>query len=129
MNQVDVRTTTYHSWWVRSIAADMSNTARDRERYADPSGEKMEALVWMGKNSVEVVETPSSELLSIIDHEFGGKSRVLAWRLSVSKRVVRLYIHSRSLTVNICYKWKLSSMYERTSDNAIENAIVSRAEG
>jgi hypothetical protein len=36
----------------------MSNTAHDCERYADPSGEKMKALVRMGKNSVEVVERP-----------------------------------------------------------------------
>lgn len=33
---------------------DVTNPARDREKYADPSGEKMKALVWMGKNSVEV---------------------------------------------------------------------------
>lgn len=33
---------------------NMTNPARNREKYADPSGEKMKALVWMGKNSVEV---------------------------------------------------------------------------
>ena len=33
---------------------NMTNPARDREQYADPSGEKMKALVWMGKNHVEV---------------------------------------------------------------------------
>jgi hypothetical protein len=33
---------------------NVSNPARDRERYADPSGEKMKALVWMGKNDVRV---------------------------------------------------------------------------
>ena len=31
-----------------------TNPARDREKYADPSGEKMKALVWTGKNSVAV---------------------------------------------------------------------------
>jgi hypothetical protein len=37
---------------------NMTNPARDRERYADPSTEKMKALVWIGKNTVQVVETP-----------------------------------------------------------------------
>ena len=31
-----------------------TNPARDREKYADPSGEKMKALIWTGKNCVEV---------------------------------------------------------------------------
>jgi hypothetical protein len=33
---------------------DVTNPGRDRAKYADPSGEKMKALVWMGKNKVEV---------------------------------------------------------------------------
>ena len=33
---------------------NMTNAARNREKYADPSGEKMKALVWMGKSTVEV---------------------------------------------------------------------------
>lgn len=33
---------------------NMTNPDRDREQYADPSGEKMKALVWMGKNDVQV---------------------------------------------------------------------------
>ena len=33
---------------------DMTNPARDRSKYADPSGETMKALAWMGKNTVEV---------------------------------------------------------------------------
>lgn len=33
---------------------DVSNPARDREKYADPSGEKMKALVWNGKNDVQL---------------------------------------------------------------------------
>lgn len=33
---------------------DISNPAVDRSKYADPSGEKMKALVWVGKNMVEV---------------------------------------------------------------------------
>lgn len=33
---------------------NMTNPARDREKYGDPSGEKMKALAWMGKGSVEL---------------------------------------------------------------------------
>lgn len=33
---------------------DNTNPGRDRAKYADPSGEMMKALVWMGKNTVEV---------------------------------------------------------------------------
>ncbi|KIW79587.1 hypothetical protein Z517_06199 [Fonsecaea pedrosoi CBS 271.37] len=36
---------------------NLTNPSRDVEKYADPSGEKMKALVWNGKNSVKVVET------------------------------------------------------------------------
>jgi threonine dehydrogenase-like Zn-dependent dehydrogenase len=36
---------------------NLSNPANDPGKYADPSGEKMKALVWNGKNSVSVVET------------------------------------------------------------------------
>ena len=33
---------------------DMTNAARDREKYADKDGETMKALCWMGKNDVQV---------------------------------------------------------------------------
>lgn len=33
---------------------DITNPGRDRAKYADPSGEMMNALVWMGQNTVEV---------------------------------------------------------------------------
>ena len=36
---------------------NLSNPSKDAEKYADPSGEKMKALVWNGKNSVKVIET------------------------------------------------------------------------
>lgn len=36
------------------VEQDMTNPSRDREKYADPSGEKMKALVWNGKNSVQL---------------------------------------------------------------------------
>ncbi len=36
------------------IEPDVNNPARDRAKYADPSGEMMKALVWMGKNDVRV---------------------------------------------------------------------------
>ena len=35
-------------------AQDVSNPANDRKKYADPSGETMKALIWNGKNSVQV---------------------------------------------------------------------------
>lgn len=38
----------------RAAHTDISNPDRDGGRYADPSGEKMKALVWMGKNDVRV---------------------------------------------------------------------------
>jgi len=36
---------------------NLSNPNRDPGKYADPSGEKMKALVWNGKNDVKVIET------------------------------------------------------------------------
>ena len=36
---------------------NLSNPDRNPEKYADPSGEKMKALVWNGKNDVKVIET------------------------------------------------------------------------
>lgn len=35
---------------------DITNPGRDRKKYADPSGETMKALCWMGKNTVKVCE-------------------------------------------------------------------------
>lgn len=40
-----------------STEQNLSNPDRDVGKYADPSGEKMKALVWNGKNSVKVIET------------------------------------------------------------------------
>lgn len=39
-----------------TTAQDITNPARDRSKYADPSGETMKALIWNGKNSVKVGE-------------------------------------------------------------------------
>ena len=33
---------------------DITNPGLNRAKYADPSGETMKALVWLGKNTVEV---------------------------------------------------------------------------
>jgi hypothetical protein len=38
----------------RAAHTDISNPNRGGGKYADPSGEKMKALVWMGKNDVRV---------------------------------------------------------------------------
>lgn len=43
-----------HSAQDRAAHTDISNPARAGGKYADPSGEKMKALVWMGKNDVRV---------------------------------------------------------------------------
>lgn len=37
-----------------TIEQDVSNPALDRKKYADPSGETMKALAWMGKNDVQL---------------------------------------------------------------------------
>ncbi|KAL8984680.1 MAG: hypothetical protein Q9177_004635 [Variospora cf. flavescens] len=42
---------------------NLTNPDRDREKYADPSGEKMKALAWMGKNDVQLVETYKPKIL------------------------------------------------------------------
>jgi threonine dehydrogenase-like Zn-dependent dehydrogenase len=36
---------------------NLTNPSKDISKYADPSGEKMKALIWNGKNSVKVIET------------------------------------------------------------------------
>lgn len=36
---------------------DNTNPGRDREKYADPSGETMQALCWMGKNTPKVCKS------------------------------------------------------------------------
>jgi len=46
---------------------NMSNPARDREKYADPSGETMLALTWQGKNSVKVLEVPKPKIIEDTD--------------------------------------------------------------
>lgn len=33
---------------------NITNPDRDRQKYADPSGETMKALAWMGKNNVQM---------------------------------------------------------------------------
>lgn len=42
------------------IILDVTNPARDRSKYADPSGETMKALLWMGKNKVELRKSPEN---------------------------------------------------------------------
>ena len=46
-----------------NTAQNVSNPGRDREKYGDPSGERMLALAWMGKNSVDVIECPKPKIL------------------------------------------------------------------
>jgi threonine dehydrogenase-like Zn-dependent dehydrogenase len=42
---------------------DVSNPSKNEGKFADPSGEKMQALAWMGKNSVQVVEAPKPKIM------------------------------------------------------------------
>lgn len=44
---------------------DMTNPDRDREKYADPSGEKMKALVWNGKQDVQLGLSASPIMLKL----------------------------------------------------------------
>ena len=37
---------------------DVTNPARNREKYGDPSGETMKALTWQGKNDVKMGKCP-----------------------------------------------------------------------
>lgn len=36
------------------VTTDVSNPANNPSAWADPSGEKMKAVVWMGRNKVEL---------------------------------------------------------------------------
>ena len=46
---------------------NMTNPDRNPEKYADPSGEKMKALAWLGKNTVKVVEAPKPKIIEDTD--------------------------------------------------------------
>ncbi|EMD91122.1 hypothetical protein COCC4DRAFT_136360 [Bipolaris maydis ATCC 48331] len=56
-----------HNQQSTTTQADISNPDRDGQKYADPSGGKMKALVWMGKNDVRVQEVSKPKLLE--DHD------------------------------------------------------------
>lgn len=43
-------------------AQDVTNPARDRAKYGD-SSEMMKALVWQGKNTVEVIDCPKPKII------------------------------------------------------------------
>ena len=45
------------------IVQDVTNPGKDREKYADPSGEMMKALTWQGKNTVDVLEVPKPRVV------------------------------------------------------------------
>ncbi|PVF94887.1 GroES-like protein [Serendipita vermifera] len=46
------------------VVTDVSNPASNPQKYADPSGEKMQALAWMGANDVQMVESLKPKLLN-----------------------------------------------------------------
>lgn len=43
-------------------AQDITNPGRERAKYGDPN-ETMKALVWMGKNKVEVIDCPKPKIM------------------------------------------------------------------
>ena len=45
-----------------TTAQNVTNPGNAAE-YADPSGEKMKALAWMGKNKVEMIECPKPKVM------------------------------------------------------------------
>lgn len=45
-----------------TTAQNVTNPGNAAE-YADPSGEKMKALAWMGKNKVEMIECPKPRIM------------------------------------------------------------------
>jgi len=49
------------------ITTDVANPSRDPSRWADPSGEKMKALAWMGKNKVQLVTTYKPRIIDPAD--------------------------------------------------------------
>lgn len=48
---------------------DVTNPVRDRQKYADPSGEKMQALCWMRKNNAQICMSnlPSRPIDSVME--------------------------------------------------------------
>lgn len=44
-----------------------ANPSNDPDKFADPSGETMKALAWMGKNKVEIVEALKPKLVDETD--------------------------------------------------------------
>jgi len=46
-----------------ATAQDVTNYSVDHGKYADPSGEQMQALTWQGKNSVKVIKTPKPRVV------------------------------------------------------------------
>ena len=90
---------------------NMTNPARNREKYADPSGETMKALVWMGKNTVEVgqsladlctIHGCSTDLflrqLTSLNLE-PSKTAMLSLRLLDQRSAVPIYICTMALSL------------------------------
>ena len=46
-----------------TTAQNVTNPANNPAEQADPSGEKMKALAWMGKNKVEMIECPKPKIM------------------------------------------------------------------
>jgi hypothetical protein len=51
-------------------AQDVTNPGRNREKYGDPT-ENMKALVWQGKNKVEVITCPKPSFVARLGRRDG----------------------------------------------------------
>jgi len=124
---------------------DIANPNIDRTKYADPSGEEMQALTWQGKNTVEprdvIIKVTGSTVCGsdlhllhgaiiemekgdILGHEFCGVVESVGpevTKLKVGQRVVASF----QIACGDCMycRQKLSSQCERTNKNSLEHGM------
>ncbi|CAF9904910.1 MAG: hypothetical protein GOMPHAMPRED_002984 [Gomphillus americanus] len=119
---------------------NLSNPNRDPKKYADPSGARMKALVWAGKNTVKLIETYKPAIIEPRDvivkvtgsticgsdlHLYHGsvfelqKGDILGHEFCGVVESVGPAITN----VKPGQRVKLSSQCERTNDNTIENTM------
>ncbi|KAJ3453305.1 hypothetical protein MRS44_017552 [Fusarium solani] len=115
-----------HSDQDRATKVDVSNPDREGDKYADESGEKMKALVWMGKNDVRVVETTilQVEKGDILGHEFCGIVEAVGpavTKFSPGERVVNSFV----VSCGECEFWKqnLTTACEKTNASTLHETL------
>ena len=134
-------------------AQDVTNTARNREKYGDPN-ETMKALAWQGKNKVEMIEVPKPKVIEDTDvilkvtgstvcgsdlhllhgtvvemekgdiHEFCGVVDDVGAAVKKVKKGDRVVASFQIACGDCLYcKKKISSQCNRTNANTIEQAM------